>query len=220
MLVKSRSHILSSFLMIFWASPVVAINYVTLDVPGSTSTTAGGIYGNKVVGSFGDAQYVYHGYKYDGTAWTTFDEPHAGTLWGEGTLFRALLMDFTHSLLMAFATTVTHLQKSTIQAARGRASTEFTVVEWSALTAIPPEPVTGFYTTAQLGNHSTPLLRHMVHTYTESMQTRSLVPTRPWILGQLRHFGMTLLLTRMRISMEVLRRASKVLAWWDSMKIL
>jgi hypothetical protein len=49
--------------------------FTTLDYPGAFSTAALGIDANNIVGWYSDADYVAHGFLYDGTTWTTLDYP-------------------------------------------------------------------------------------------------------------------------------------------------
>ena len=50
-------------------------NWITLDFPGSTYTSARGIDSDYIVGHYGDASWNYHGFLYDGMNWTTLDFP-------------------------------------------------------------------------------------------------------------------------------------------------
>ena len=57
------------------ASPSLAITYTTLDFPGGTSTEAHGIDGSNIVGSYTDATTKPHGFLYNGSTYTTLDDP-------------------------------------------------------------------------------------------------------------------------------------------------
>lgn len=56
---------------------VSTLSTETLDVPGASSTSANGVDGNNVVGSWTDADGFSHGFLYDGTTYTTLDVPGA-----------------------------------------------------------------------------------------------------------------------------------------------
>jgi hypothetical protein len=59
-------------------------SYMTLDVPGATSTQAFGISGDVVVGSYEDSQGVTHGFSETGGAYTTLDVPGATSTTANG----------------------------------------------------------------------------------------------------------------------------------------
>ncbi|MBN2270771.1 MAG: PEP-CTERM sorting domain-containing protein [Sedimentisphaerales bacterium] len=49
----------------------------TLDFPGAEETSAHGIDGGKIVGSYWDSDWNGHGFLYDGSTWMTLDFPDA-----------------------------------------------------------------------------------------------------------------------------------------------
>jgi len=79
--MKKLSVILCTIFTIDASTPVLAQNYsfTTLNYPGASSTTAGGIDGNNIVGWYEDAIGVTHGFLYNGTSWTTLDYPSASS---------------------------------------------------------------------------------------------------------------------------------------------
>ena len=48
-------------------------DYTTLDVPGATSSWAYGIDGDNIVGRYQDGSGNDHGFKYDGTTYTLYE---------------------------------------------------------------------------------------------------------------------------------------------------
>jgi PEP-CTERM motif len=68
------------------ARPVCGISFTTLDDPlGVHGTTVTGISGSDIVGWYEDASSVVHGFLYDGSTYTTLDDPFATHTASEGT---------------------------------------------------------------------------------------------------------------------------------------
>jgi hypothetical protein len=62
------------------------ITYSSIDAPlGVNGTSAYGISGNKIVGSYSDTNYVAHGFIYDGTNFTTLDPVNTELTYARGT---------------------------------------------------------------------------------------------------------------------------------------
>src|SRR5216110_212431 len=69
---------LSVFLCTISASVHAQYTYSTLDYPSTTSGTAAyGISGNNIVGFYTDSSAVNHGFLYNGSTYTTLDNPNA-----------------------------------------------------------------------------------------------------------------------------------------------
>jgi hypothetical protein len=57
-----------------------SITFTTIDHPlGAKGTWVGGISGNNIVGSYKDAADATHGFVYNGSCYTTLDEPFASS---------------------------------------------------------------------------------------------------------------------------------------------
>jgi hypothetical protein len=68
---------IASMLLLTCAKTTVAINYTTLDDPlaGPGATFANGISGGNIVGSYYDASGLGHGFLFNGSTYTTLDDP-------------------------------------------------------------------------------------------------------------------------------------------------
>ncbi len=62
-----------------------AITYTTLDNPAGVGTFLTGISGNNIVGYYTDSSSENHGFLYNGSSFTTLDDPLAGTGQSQGT---------------------------------------------------------------------------------------------------------------------------------------
>jgi hypothetical protein len=79
--MKNYWNVLAVLLAIgLWASSAVAsgITYTTLSYLGAFETFAGGISGNDIVGWY-ESRSAYNGFLYNGSTWTTLDDPLAVT---------------------------------------------------------------------------------------------------------------------------------------------
>jgi len=76
----STKAVLAALLLFGAAAPTMAITYTTIDYPGSFETDAFGISGKNIVGAYyTDSVHPSHGFLFDGTTWTTLDEPLAAS---------------------------------------------------------------------------------------------------------------------------------------------
>jgi hypothetical protein len=75
--MNARRAIFALLLWVAAAAPSLAIIYTTLDFPGGSGTEAEGISGGEIVGSYTNSKSVTLGFFYDGSTWTTLDDPLA-----------------------------------------------------------------------------------------------------------------------------------------------
>ena len=74
----STMAVLAALLLLAAAGRTMAITYSTIDYPGSFETDAFGISGKNIVGAYyTDSVHPSHGFEFDGSTWTTLDEPLA-----------------------------------------------------------------------------------------------------------------------------------------------
>jgi hypothetical protein len=72
---KSASYFIAGILFATAVKQAFAITYQTIDYPGSSSTRPHAIDGEKIVGEYHVASGSPHGFIYDGTTYTSFDNP-------------------------------------------------------------------------------------------------------------------------------------------------
>jgi len=70
----------------FWAGPAASQTFTTIDDPlGTKGSFPGGISGDNIVGSYSDSSNKLHGFLYNGSTWTTIDDPLVGNGEYQGT---------------------------------------------------------------------------------------------------------------------------------------
>ena len=75
--MKRTTLMLAALLCCLAASGPTKAGFTTLDAPSATATAATGISGNNIVGYYIDATGFGHGFLYNGSSYTTLDDPLA-----------------------------------------------------------------------------------------------------------------------------------------------
>jgi hypothetical protein len=77
--MKKLTVLVAGLVMVFGltvSASAITYTWTTLNYPGARGTSAFGIYGNNIVGTY---NWGEHGFLYDGTNWTTLDHPNASS---------------------------------------------------------------------------------------------------------------------------------------------